>query len=157
MKHVASILLLLVVGLSACTKTITADAVKPIDPREKLTGIYDVGFQARTTVATLEGAPESGTAILTVSKSAQPNELILDFLYNGSTKEQLVALLTGNKYTVTNKKTETIYALNKTFQGEYSGNGEFTDKNEFILVTVAQTQANGTLVKRVGSNTGTKR
>ncbi len=157
MKTLVSVLLLFVIGLSACTKTITSEAVKPIDPREKLVGTYDVGYQVRTTVATLEGAPESGTAVLTVSKSAQPNELILDFLYNGSAKEQLIALLTGSKYVVTNKKTETIYALNKTFEGEYTGSGEFTAKNEFILVTVAQTQANGTLLKRVGSNTGTKR
>lgn len=156
MKYVIIVFCLLV-GFTSCKKSGGTDSVVPVDPRDRMLGIYDLGYQARTTVATLEGNPEPGTAVLTVTKSTQANELILDFVYNTSAKEQLIAQLTGNKFTITNKKSETIYALNKSFDAPYTANGEFTTANEFTMVTVAETLQNGTTIKRVGSIAGTKR
>ena len=152
-----ALLLFLIAGTLACKQKAKIEDIPPVDPRERMLGAYTVGYQARITIATAEGALESGTATLEVTKAIQGNELFLDFTFNTSTKERLVAQLTGGKFTVINKKTETIYALNRTFEGEYTGNGEFTDRNEFILVTSAQTNQNGTTIKRVGSITGTKK
>ncbi|RYF52264.1 MAG: hypothetical protein EOO39_42380 [Cytophagaceae bacterium] len=156
MKYVIIVFCLLV-GFTSCKKSGGTDIVVPVDPRERMVGTYDLGYQARTTVATLEGNPEPGTAVLTVTKSTQENELILDFVFNATVKEQLIAQLSGNKFTITNKKTETIYALNKSFDAPYTGNGEFTAANEFTMVTVAETIQSGTTIKRVGSIAGTKR
>lgn len=153
-----ALFLLLIAGTFACKQTTKIEDIAPVvDPRTRMLGTYTVGYQARITIATAEGAPESGTATLEVTKATQGNELFLDFTFSTSAKERLIAQLTGSKFAITNKKTETIYALNRSFEGEYTGNGEFTDKNEFILVTAAQTNQNGTIIKRVGSITGMKK
>ncbi len=146
--------LLVVTAFSACKKS-TVDAV---DVRAAYVGTYDpVQYQAVTYVGNFPSAPDQGRGTLTVEKGTGSNkEIFINITFPAYT-EQLVGVLDGTKFTITNKTKEAITVLGRNLNGDYTGSGEFTTDNQIIINIVVQTTDSGTLVKKVGAFTGPKK
>ena len=151
MKRIALLLLLVAGFASSCKKT--GDVVTPVDPRDRMLGSYAVGFNMRITIGTRELQPESSTGTVNITKAAQPSDIYIEFdLPNG--KERVTATLKDAvNYTIIDKKTEPISINGQIFTGQYTGTGQITAKNEFILTGVSQDVD----IKKVTTMTGTKK
>jgi hypothetical protein len=152
MKRIA-LLLLFVAGFASSCKKTGGDVVAPIDPREHMVGSYAVGFNMRITIGTRELLPESSTGTVNITKATQPSDIYIEFdLPNG--KERVTATLKDDvNYTIIDKKTERISINGQIFTGQYTGTGQITAKNEFILTGVSQDVD----IKKVTTMTGTKK
>ncbi|MBO0939169.1 hypothetical protein J2I47_21620 [Fibrella sp. HMF5335] len=152
MKRIA-LLLLFVAGFASSCKKTGGDIIAPVDPRDRMLGSYAIGFNMRITISNIELQPESSTGSVTLSKAPNAGELYFDFeLPNG--KERVTAALKDDtNYTIIDKKTEPIYINGQSFVGQYTGSGQITAKNEFILTGVSEY----TQIKKVTTMTGTKK
>ncbi len=118
-----------------------------------MVGSYAVGFNMRITIGTRELLPESSTGTVNITKATQPSDIYIEFdLPNG--KERVTATLKDDvNYTIIDKKTERISINGQIFTGQYTGTGQITAKNEFILTGVSQDVD----IKKVTTMTGTKK
>ncbi|GAB3543440.1 hypothetical protein [Spirosoma fluminis] len=149
---------LLVVGslTTACKKSGGSDP--DVDPRDQYVGSYEGGYQATIRIADGDGLdPESGTAVITVSKSTVAKQLYLDILFNNTTKERLTAELTdGTSFTIIDKTQDQISINNTKIDATYTATGAF-DKTQVAISTAAQGLRGGVKYAKYGSITGTKK
>lgn len=150
-----SLLALLIIGslTTACKKSGGVDGV---DPRDQYVGVYDGGYQTSTLVNnSLETNRESGTVKITVSKAQATNQLYLELLFNGVTKQNVTAELSEKAFSVIDKQTESLVFDGKTYSNAaYKATGQFVDKTIVINTTTEILQSGITLSKQ-GSITGT--
>lgn len=150
-----SFLALLVISLltTACKKS---DGVDAVDPRNQYVGVYDGGYQASTLVNnSLETNRESGTVKITVSKAQAANQLYLELLFNGATKQTVTVELSEKTFTVIDKQSEPLVFDGKTYaDAKYTANGQFVDKT-IVINTTVETLQSGVTLSRQGSITGT--
>ena len=134
-----------------------------IDPRDQYVGTYDGGYTTQTLLNNaLPYSDEAGKVTIAVSKSQAIDELYLDFTFNSTTKERRTAQLTENKFTITDKQSETIYFGTDSkgspvgYDAAYTANGQFTENN-LLITTKSEARAVSQLLTKNGSITCTKK
>ncbi|MEZ0611491.1 hypothetical protein ACAW74_23470 [Fibrella sp. WM1] len=153
MKRFALLLFVCAGLFASCKKSGGGDVITPVDPRDRMVGAYAVGYNIRITFAGKELNPESNSGTVTVSKNTQQaSQLYIDFDFPG-TKERVTAELSGNNFTVVDKKTEAIILNGTTFTGQYSATGQITTNSEFIYTGVSEDSG----LKKTTTVTGTKK
>lgn len=157
MKRLAFFLLLVAGVATSCKKTIGTDSVTPVvDPRDRMVGTYDVGYNVIIRIGTSAVTnPETYTGTIDVTKSAATNEVYLDFNVPGI-KEKLRATLVDSTYTIQDRKTEPIVVNGTTFIGQYTGTGQFVREGNKQKVTYTGVSEDPTF-KKILTLTGTKK
>ncbi|GAB3955352.1 hypothetical protein GCM10028805_42730 [Spirosoma harenae] len=127
-----------------------------VDPREQYLGVYDGGYQASTLVNnSYESRRESGTIQVTVSKAQNANQVTLDLVFNGSTKQTMTAELSNATFTIVDKSTEALTFDGKTINdAKYTAQGQFVDKT-IVINTTTETLQSGLTISRLGNISGT--
>ena len=143
---------------TACKKSGLGGA--DVDPRDQYVGIYDGGYTSTTFInSTLPAnAPEAGKVEVTVSKTQTVNQLYVELLFNGTTKQMLTVELTDATFRVIDKQTEPLTFGGKTYNAAYTAQGQFVVKDKvFTLNTVAETLQQGVTLTKRGDITGTRK
>ncbi len=150
-----SLLALLIIGslTTACKKS---GGVDDVDPRDQYVGVYDGGYQASTLINnSLESNRESGTVQITVSKAQAANQIYLELLFNGTSKQNVTAELSEKNFTVIDKQTESLVFDGKTYaNAQYTATGQFVDKT-IVINTTTQILQSGVTLSKQGSISGT--
>lgn len=152
-------LTLLILGslTTACKKSGGADAV---DPRDQYVGVYDGNYTSTIYVNNTfsAGDPEAGKVQITVSKAQAANQVYLELLFNNTTKQTLTAELTDATYTIIDKGSEPLVFVGKTYQADYTAQGQFVVQDKSItLNTKAETLQQGVTLTKRGDITGFKK
>lgn len=127
-----------------------------IDPREQYVGSYSGGFQIGINLAGIDLKPESGTAVVTISKAPNPKEIYVETTYNNALTEKLTAELTGSTFKVIDRTKDVITVNTTKYEGDYTSTGVF-ENNQVGITTVTEVRVPGGVVRRTGSITGTKK
>lgn len=150
-----SFLALLLIGslTTACKKSGGVDAV---DPRNQYVGTYEGGYQSSKLVNnSLESSRETGTVKITVTKAQPENQLYLELLFNGTTKQNLTAELTEKSFIVIDKTTESLLFDGKIYpNAKYTATGQFVEKT-IVINTTTEVLQSGVTLSQQGSITGT--
>lgn len=156
------LLFLLVLGSFASCKQLGGGDGPAVDPRDQYTGLYeDGGYNGQVLIGSIVSERPAGTVSITVGKAAAPKELSMTFQFNKGRQfeytEKLTAELEGSKFTIIDKKTETITVGVTPIEAAYRGFGEFTADRKFAMTTSSEKDQSGTLVKKVLGITGIKK
>lgn len=149
---------LLVSVTVACKKSGIGGA--DVDPRDQYIGTYEGTYRTTTLINnTLPAtAPETGKAQVTVSKAQPANQVYLEILFNGATKQALTAELTDATFTIIDKQSEPFPFGGQTYTAKYTAQGQFVIKDKtFVMNTVAETLAQGVTLTKRGDINGTKK
>ncbi|MFD2574202.1 hypothetical protein ACFSUS_26440 [Spirosoma soli] len=151
---------LLVVGslTTACKKSGGPDS--DIDPRDQYVGVYDGSYTSTTYINNSLPAsdPEPGIVQITVTKAQTAKQMYLELLFNNTTKQNLTAELTDSTFIVIDKKSEPLAFGGKTYDAQYTAQGQFVRKdNKITLNTTAETLQLGVTLTKRGDITGTKK
>jgi len=148
--------LLFIAGLVSSCKTTTEELITPaVDPRDRMVGTYDIGYNVVIRFGSTPLNPETYTGTLAVTKSDTPNELYLDFNAPGM-KEKLRASLVDSTFTVLDKKTQPIVVNGTSFTGQYNASGQFVREGGQQKMTYTGV-SEAVDLKMVTSLTGTKK
>ncbi len=132
-----------------------------IDPRDQYIGSYTGGYTGQTTSGPFPLNIFSGPAVIEVTKAPAVKEMLITITYNKGIQfensEKLTAELVDNKFTIIDKTKEPVTVGPTTYELPYKATGEFTIKNEFVMVTSAEIVRDGTTLKKVASVTGAKK
>ncbi|WP_020595114.1 hypothetical protein [Spirosoma panaciterrae] len=140
---------------TSCKKNGGTDVV---DPRDQYQGVYTGNYRSTLYINNTlpAGDPEVGTVQVTVSKAQEANQVTLDMLFNGATKQTLTAELTNDTFTIVNKTSEPLAFGGKTYDAQYVAQGQFVVKEKtFTLNTTAETVQLGVTLTKRGDVTGT--
>lgn len=150
---------LLLGALASCKQLAGKEA--EIDPRDQYVGTYQGGYSGQVTTGPFVSQIFSGSATITVEKAASLKEVALTFVYNKGqafeSTEKLTAELTDRKFVIIDKRIEKVSSGPTTYDLPYTGTGEFTEKNQFVMTTSAEIERSGTILKKVAGITGEKK
>lgn len=143
---------------TACKKSGIGGA--DVDPRDQYVGTYEGSYTSTTYInnALPANPPEAGTVQITVTKAQTGNQVYMELLFNGSTKQSLTAELTDATFTVIDKQTEPLAFGGTTYDANYTAQGQFVVQDKaFTLNTVAETLRLGVTLTKRGDIKGTKK
>jgi hypothetical protein len=155
-RSVRNLLLALVVIGSLTTACKKSGGGTDVDPRDQYVGKYEGGFQVGINLGGIDLKPESGTAVVTVTKASNAGEIYLETVYNSSYTEKVTAELKGATFTVIDRTKDVITVNTTQIQGDYSATGVF-DKNQVAINATTEARTAGGVVRRTGAVTGTKK
>ena len=157
-RKALAVVALLVSITTACKKSGAGGA--DVDPRDQYVGVYDGNYTSTTLInnSLPVGDPEAGKVQITVTKAQPANQLYIELLFNGSSKQMVTAELVGATYTVIDKQSEPLVFGGKTYNAKYTAQGQFVvNDKKFTLNTVAETLQLSVTLTRRGDITGTKK
>lgn len=153
MKRSLTLFFVLLLGISACK---TKNTEEDVDPRDQYVGTYEGGYQSQILLNNYGFNPETGKLNIKVSKASNPKEIYLELVFPAAT-EKLTAEMDNNKFTVIDKKQESITVLSETVVAKYTATGTFPSAKEITINTVAGGVLGSNEIKRTGSITGTRK
>jgi hypothetical protein len=128
-----------------------------VDPRDQYVGTYEGGVSTSLNAGGFEGAPQTGSATIVITKGSGNKELYIDATLSlgRPTPFKVTAELNGANFTVIDRKRDQMNVLGKTVDGDFTATGVF-ENNQIAISTTTETVQGGK-VTRYEAITGTKK